>query len=446
MEVLRVPENTTNPMGIVELLNSLPSESYDTDYIIEFPDSFVHSFAFPILAAWSKLSPVDTTIRVSLDGVKESANRLYKNIGLLDILHDNQEYPRVMFKSRDHIALQPIVPGTSTDETLDRVYTMIDDWANYQKDVTAFRTILSELAENVLVHSESAQPGYLFASAYSTGAGRFCEITYADTGIGIKSSYLEGNNEQAKNRILSGTSALRIAVDGLNSSKRGEISPGGRSYFGWGLNTVKRLLELNRGTMSVFSGDEFFCLNQYGAQTCQRLENSWKGTIVALVIDLTKELPLEQVYDDEETELIPDHIYRNGSTISFTKTTSLDDKDINELSSEDPNLPEKRSVLLLREYGTSLLSRETGLAIRAELALLLVDGATVEVDLDEIEDITPSVADECFGKLAVRLGEEKYNRRIVLRGGSPVLRRLLDLVVNTRIIDSAKEQTIEQLK
>jgi hypothetical protein len=50
-----------------------------------------------------------------------------------------------------------------------------------------------------------------------------------------------------------------------------------------------------------------------------------------------------------------------------------------------------RTTLHIKDYSPQLLARETGLAIRAEIATLLADGSTVEVDMEGIEDITPSV-------------------------------------------------------
>jgi hypothetical protein len=65
--------------------------------------------------------------------------------------------------------------------------------------------------------------------------------------------------------------------------------------------------------------------------------------------------------------------------------------------------------------------------------MLLVDGAIVEVNLDGVDDITPSVADECFGKLAARMGDQRFRNKVVFRGGAPVLHRLIEFVVANRL-------------
>src|SRR5208283_3670118 len=76
----------------------------------------------------------------------------------------------------------------------------------------------------------------------------------------------------------------------------------GRSYFGYGLFTVKRLIEMNAGRMTVVSGSQCVTLDRYKTDLRQ-LPQAWQGTIVALVIDLGNALPLEEVYEEELARL-----------------------------------------------------------------------------------------------------------------------------------------------
>jgi STAS-like domain of unknown function (DUF4325)/Histidine kinase-, DNA gyrase B-, and HSP90-like ATPase len=426
---------TDNPDGLLSLVNSLPSDFDDDRYEIEFPSSFLYSSSFPIIAAWAKRSPRETDIRLNLDHCQEAARRLVHNVGLTDIVELDLESPRNVIKGEANVPLQPVVVGRSTEQVLDRVYHMIDDWAAEERDTSPFKTVLSELAENILVHSEASTPGYVHAKLHRTAVAERCEIAFADSGIGIRSSYLEGTNDVVKERIKNGASPVQVAVDGLNSSKPRDISPGGRSHFGYGLFTVKRLIELNRGKMTVISGDEYITLDRY-KQRIGRLNNPWPGTIVALVIDLANPLALAEVYAEEVTRLVREP-QEQLETMAARRTGSLGEAP--EEMASAPQSPamkqqsgeEKR--LVVRDFATKLLARETGLIIRAEIATLLVDGAVVEVDLDGVEDITPSVADECFGKLAIRLGESKFQSRIIFRGGSPLLHRLIEFVVANRL-------------
>jgi len=424
---------TDNPEGLLGLVNQLPTEfGDDTQYQVVFPSGYLYSCPFPVIAAWSKRVPDGHEISLDVSACQESARRLIRNVGLFDIVEDGLESARTVIRGAANVPLQPIVVGSSTEQVLDRVYHMVDDWAGYQRDISALKTILSELAENILVHSESSSPGYIHARVHHGAHADKCEITFADSGIGVLNSYLEGTNEDAKDRIRSGASALQIATDGLNSSKPKDVSPGGRSYFGYGLFTVKRLIELNRGWLTLISGDEYVALSQH-RQDRGSLAQSWQGTIVSLVIDLANPLPLEHVYEEEVGRIVPESVLVAKDEPSTESSAPETPSDTEDQEQPTPSQPAARSTFTVRDIATKLLARETGLAVRAELATMLAIGGIVEVDLDGVEDITPSVADECFGKLAVRLGESRFRTRVQFRGGPPILHRLIDFVVANRL-------------
>lgn len=421
--------DTENPRGLVSLVERLPSSFKEPqDYQIRFSDGYLYSCVFPVIAAWSKRIPEESSVKLDLAKCQESARRLVENIGLVDVVENALESPRMVYRASSNVPLQPIVVGHSTDEVLDRVHRIVDEWATAD-DTSAFRVMLSELAENILVHSEADTPGYVHARVHRSSYGSKCEITFADSGIGILNSYLGGTNENVKRRIEAGASALEIALDGLNTSKPREAGPGGRSHFGYGLFTVKRLIELNRSRMTIVSGDEYVTLDRY-QQSAMRLKNPWEGTIVSLIVDLGNPLPLDQVYEEEHHRLVPpapkEDLPKEPSPERVVEARSTS-------HSAAVTEQEETRRFVVSEISAQLLSREVGLRVRAELATLLAVGTAVEVDLDGVEDITPSVADECFGKLAVRLGETAFRRRVKLRGGSAIMHRLIEFVIATRV-------------
>ena len=225
---------------------------------------------------------------------------------------------------------------------------------------------------------------------------------------------------------MAGASAIEIALDGLNSSKPREAGPRGRSHFGYGLYTVKRLIELNRSRMTIVSGEGYVTVDRYRRRT-GRLRSRWDGTIVSLIVDLGNPLPYDQVLQEEHDRIVPPEYARAGGGAGGPAVSEVSAVVVPTGKSEE------KGRLVVRDVSARLLSRETGLMVRAELATLLADGSDVEVDLDGVEDITPSVADECFGKLAARLGKAKFGSRVLIRGGTPILHRLIDFVVATRL-------------
>ena len=86
----------------------------------------------------------------------------------------------------------------------------------------------------------------------------------------------------------------------------------------------------------------------------------------------------------------------------------------------------------LRHYGTELLTRDAGTAIRADVAGYLAAGYIVEVSLDDVTDITPSVADEAFAKLAQVVGQEIFEKSVHIVGGTQLANRLVNFVLKTR--------------
>lgn len=160
-------------------------------------------------------------------------------------------------------------------------------------------------------------------------------------------------------------------------------------------------------------------------------------------------LPLDDIYAEETQRTI-------GSRV---RTTSVTEKIIqletspkpttipNQKEKDEPAIPaaevspdhmvslpsEPDTEISLIHYGAELLTREMGIAVRAEIATaLLKDPGIIRVNLNDVTDITPSVADEAFGKLAEALGLEEFGRRVILAGGSPLMSRLIALVVSKR--------------
>jgi hypothetical protein len=218
-------------------------------------------------------------------------------------------------------------------------------------------------------------------------------------------------------KILQGQSALGIALEGLSSSKP-QPAPGiSKTYYGFGLLVVRRLVEENHGRLTLLSGPEVINVERYG-RTSRKMAHPWQGTFVGIVLDLDYPLPLENVYAKTERMVIPEEYLQPHPPGSPTETPA----------------PKQReeATLDLRNYGTQLLTRELGTAIRADLASHLAAERAVRVRLDGIDDITPSCVDEAFGKLSEMMGSEAFASRVQFEGGQPVVKTLIHFVLKTR--------------
>jgi len=116
---------------------------------------------------------------------------------------------------------------------------------------------------------------------------------------------------------------------------------------------------------------------------------------------------------------------------SGTKAARAADKAPESLPMAPAAEPSEHS-LRLSHYGTQLLTRELGTAIRADLASQLAAGRHVGVRLEGIEDITPSFVDEAFGKLSEIIGSEMFGSKVRFEGGQPIVNTLIQFVLKTR--------------
>lgn len=81
-------------------------------------------------------------------------------------------------------------------------------------------------------------------------------------------------------------------------------------------------------------------------------------------------------------------------------------------------------------------SREQGRIARLWLRGLIDLHQQVTMNLDGVQSLTPSFVDECFGKLLVEMGEDKFRTKLVLQGGSPAVRTLLNKVLRIRLAEA----------
>lgn len=121
-----------------------------------------------------------------------------------------------------------------------------------------------------------------------------------------------------------------------------------------------------------------------------------------------------------------------GPSISISAARETRGRGKLEAPAQSTSRPEFE-VLELRHFGTELLTREAGLAVRVELATRLLVADRVAVDMGGVSDITPSVADEAFAKLAEQVGLEAFEKMVSFKGGTSLAKRLVEFVMKTRI-------------
>ena len=426
--------DTSIPLGVIDLVKSLPalSEVKTGDTItLEFSrDEFAYLTGLVLIAAWRKALPSGVSVHLDDSYCSAPTQRFLTNTGFREVINTGHETPSALPRV-GRVPLRPITNQFAKEATVNDVVSIFDEYAGHVRDTNPFRVLISELCENVLAHSEFISPGYVCARVLDKSMK--AEIAIADTGIGIAESYRRGTNSSAKERIAKGASPLELAVDGLNSSKPVAGRGSTRSYYGFGLLIARRLIEENRGQLFLISGGESLHADRFGKHL-DKLSHPWNGTFIGLVIDLNNPLPLAEIYEQAAELLAPfDGRVSKKQSAAYPPNTP----------SPGPKLPESNSAEVaasgqeaqrfdLQNYGTELLTRDAGTAIRADIASLLAAGYDVEVVLDGITDLTPSVADEAFAKLADVMGHDAFKMRVRFTGGSVLAGRLVEFVLKTR--------------
>lgn len=85
------------------------------------------------------------------------------------------------------------------------------------------------------------------------------------------------------------------------------------------------------------------------------------------------------------------------------------------------------------------ITRQLARMHRNRIENLLATQESVLVELGELELMTPSFADECFGVLAERLGRDEFRRRIRLKGATAEVKHLLTAVIGHRLSGRASK-------
>lgn len=416
--VIDINENNI-PHGLTELLGSIPDRDKlnDGDVItIKFGDSFVFTSTLVLLASWRNSLPPNIHVNIDEAGSTVAVQAMITNTGFREIIETGHERPSV-HRRPNKVPLCPLTNQINKDDAVKEIASLFSNntTGNIDKE-KAFTTIIGELCENALTHSDATSPGYVSAGVTENDDGKKFEIIVCDTGVGFRNSYLSGTNETVANKIKRGASPIEIAIEGLNSSKP-RVPYGGISYYGFGLYITRKLVEANNGHLYIISQNDCLTFNN-GVPKAITLENHFRGTLIVVILYPENELPLERIYQDTEKYSAPDEKNKSKDTVVNAQ--------------EDSKLKERNSRVALKDFGEELLTREVGLAIRADIATKIISSGYIQIDLDGISDITPSVADEAFGKLAESIGIDKFRNTVFFNGGTTLARRLIEFVLKTR--------------
>ena len=463
-------DDTSGVEDIVNKLCAIEPLAPGTNVELLFSKQHKRLMGLVLVAAWRRKLPSNVNVKLRDDSISPSILTFINSIGFTDIIDSGHEHPSVPHTHKSILPLYPITDRYHVDNAVREIIRIFNDFSeDVSKDSAikldrdndepfdAIKAIITELFQNVLTHSKFDSPGYVSAKVqnvlthdspgyvsakFKEGTRPRVDIAIADTGIGIKKSYLQGTNTDAKTRIEKGESALAIAIDGrMSSTPDKEKEPEGTWFMGSGLHIVNRLVKENRGMMTLISGNDILTITQHD-KILGTLSKPWKGTFVGITLGLDEPLPISKIYEEIENWVVPSDISHPAKTLPTGKKSShvaleQDSADIQPASdklseSQDHDYEEKFIEFELCKYGTELLQDE-GVAIRADLASHLLAMDNVRVSLDGVSDIAQSVVEDAFGKLADTIGIAKFEERVKFKRGKSVsVFNVIELVLKKR--------------
>lgn len=351
--------------------------------------TFLETAAVAQLTSWLLEKKLGGS-RISLEGDHNIINYLarmdfHRALGLEEPLM--QRHP----EGGRFIPLILVEDGNDVFEAVNRIADIVlqqfDGVADF---MPAFEWAVNEIIDNVFIHSRSKSPGVVCAQLFPNK--RRLDIAICDSGIGIRGSLSEGF-QLADDREAIGK-ALQRGV-----TRNTDVGQGN------GMAGTLEIMRKNDGSFGVWSGDALFRL-EGGEDKGYETGDPIKGTGVFLSFDLKHPVRLVDTWIA-------------GSGFSFIEMEA-------ERVEEDG--------IHIVDACSHTGSRPPATRLRRKILALLpsMDGA-LKLDFEGVKVLTSSFLDELLGRLNAELGNEVFNRRIIVSGLSEMYRNMANNVIGQRM-------------
>jgi anti-sigma regulatory factor (Ser/Thr protein kinase) len=179
-----------------------------------------------------------------------------------------------------------------TEKVTEKIVDILTTFVNPPSDErSALYVLISEMIENVHRHANAPVDGFAVAQVYPKRLKM--GITLVDAGMGVRASFEKGSPSID-------ISGLKTDADFLRAAIRLHATSKSHGHSGYGLFLLSELLSRNRGTFLLTSGAATIVgyRRRGSLQVDHFTHRPWQGTIVSVVIDLQRDLPLLQIYNE----------------------------------------------------------------------------------------------------------------------------------------------------
>ncbi len=190
------------------------------------------------------------------------------------------------------VGLTRINRELSTENVTDKIVDILTTFINPKPDDrSTLSVMIAEMIENVHRHAQAPVDGFAVAQGYPQRLKM--GITLVDGGIGVRKSFELGEPSIPIADLHTDEDFLRAAIKLHATSKSS-------GHSGYGLYLLSELISRNGGTFLLASGHATLIgYRRDGKLFVESYENRyWQGTIVSVIIDLTRDLPLLQIYKE----------------------------------------------------------------------------------------------------------------------------------------------------
>lgn len=283
---LRVTTALTNIQNMERLASALSRIEADDEVVIDLL-AVDHTYVFGLaaMATWLRAN----SVRPRIENASDRTLAYLDEIGFTKAFAGGAAYTTA--HADFSMALEPIDSGSQPENIATKLADIIDHQMSLsRKRRSGLIVLFSELVENILRHSGPISAAYACAQVYPSR--RKLSICIVDRGMGVRQSFLGGQDETLVNRVAAGESAMQLACSPLVTSKPDRHS-------GYGLYVASELVVRNGGTFRIFSGGEI--LTRYGGgwhrkEHMRTVRECWPGTWIAMIVDLNKTLSIDDVY------------------------------------------------------------------------------------------------------------------------------------------------------
>lgn len=203
--------------------------------------------------------------------------------------------PRRHSQERDALGrflpIEPLRSEADIQDCSDRLAAITSLAKASEESCQSLSIAVSELIGNCFSHANAEREGlHGLACAQYWPRGQLMQIAIADMGVGIRNTFDQADREEFRLRVKE-MNCCTLATELFASSKLDN------GHAGYGLALARQLTEQNRGTMTVYSGHEWF--HSSNGQ-CSEGANGvgWQGTMIVAEFNTANPLSTQAVYQN----------------------------------------------------------------------------------------------------------------------------------------------------